>query len=159
MNRHYLFHMIVGTIYTLDTFGIDTMGMVKKRCRDAISPWMEPIVSAFLDPQQLLYDKLMLAHSGKAWNKIIETGRLLFSGLPQDRLLQLKFEDMQASPYKEIQRLTRFIDPSMEDVGWLNKASSTPRPMLSKFEQLNANEQAALEEVYRPGLEYLGYLP
>ena len=116
-------------------------------------------MSAFLDPQQLPYDKLVLAHSGKAWNKIIETGRLLFAGLPQDRLLQLKFEDMQVSPYKEIQRLIRFIDPGMEDVGWLNKAFSTPRPMPSKFEQLNANEQAALEEVHRPGLEYLGYLP
>ncbi len=64
---------------------------------------------------------------------------------------------MQAEPERHIRRLIRFIDPALEDEGWLREVCAIPRPTSSKFERLETAERDALTEVCRPGLERLGY--
>ena len=84
-------------------------------------------------------------------------GERIFEGLPSDRLLNVRFEEVQAEPEAQIRRLIRFIDPSLEDDAWIRGASTIPRPTSSKFESLDPAERALLTETCRPGLECLGY--
>ncbi len=157
MSRHHLFRLVVATIDTLSRYGMDTMEMLGKKSWDRISPWFEPMISTCLTPERLHYEKLTLEDYGAFWTGMIEIEVALLKDFPPDRLLNLKFEDMQAAPEAEIRRLIRFIDPSLEDEDWVREASAIPRQTPSKFAQLDPREQAALTEACRPGLELLGY--
>ena len=157
MSRHYLFRLFAATIRTLRSWGIDTMSMIEKRHWGRISPWFEPVVSACIRPERLSWDKLTLLDFGTLWSRMIDIGHDLFGHFPPDRLLNIRFEDMQADPSNQIRRLIRFIAPSLEDESWLREASGIPRPTPSKFERMGAAEQAALTQACRPGLQRLGY--
>lgn len=88
---------------------------------------------------------------------MIDRGDRLLGDFSPDRLLNIKFEDVQAEPEYEIRRLIRFIDPGLEDDTWLREAGAVPRQSKSKFADLNASEQAALNDACRSGFERLGY--
>ena len=81
----------------------------------------------------------------------------MFPDLPPERLLNLRFEDVQAEPEAQLRRLIRFIDSSLEDEEWIRAASGIPRPTPSRFAGLSAGEQEAITEACRPGLLRLGY--
>jgi hypothetical protein len=158
MSRHYLFRMIVASMHMFRSRGIDLMeSMTRGRHWDRIIPWMEPLVNAFVKPDRLPYDALTLADFGTFWNGMIMRVDRLLGHLPTDQLLDLRFEDVQAEPERHIRRLIRFIDPALEDEGWLREVCAIPRPTPSKFERLETAERNALTEVCRPGLERLGY--
>ncbi len=158
MSRHYLFRMIVATMRRLRLWGMDaTSSMSRGRSWDRISPWLELFTSAFLDPDKLPYDRLTLRDFGTFWSGMIERGHLMFGHFPPERLLNVRFEDVQAEPEAHVRRLIRFIDRGLEDESWVQKAVVVPRRTSSKFERLGSDEQAELTEVCRPGLERLGY--
>ncbi len=157
MSRHYLFRVIVTTVKVASSRGIDIMASFKRKAWERTSPWLEPVTSVCFNPDRLPYDKVTLADFGTCWSEMIEIGHWLFGHFPFDRLLNVKFEDMQADPDAQLRRLIRFIDPALEDEAWLREACSMPRQTPSKFAQLAPNEQAALTEACRPGLKRLGY--
>ena len=158
MSRHYLFRLILATLQKMQFGGFDAMALLyRRRLWEAINPYMEPLSRMVTKPEDLPFDKLTLPGFAVLWSALIELGDHMVGDLPPDRLLNLKFEDMQAEPEAEIRRLIRFIDPSLEDDDWIREASTIPRPTLSKFAQLDPSEQAAITEACRPGLEILGY--
>lgn len=157
MSHHYLFRVIAATIKVCSGLGIDIIASLRRDAYHRTSPWMEPFVSMCFNPKWLPYDKVTLADFGTLWSQMIEIADQTFAHFPSDRLLSLKFEDMQADPDTELRRFIRFIDPKLEDETWLHEACSIPRPTTSKFAQLAPAEQAALTEACRPGLERLGY--
>ena len=93
------------------------------------------------------------------WSLLVEVGTRALDQLPPDRVLNVRFEDVQADPEGELRRLVRFIGPGLEDEGWLREVSSIPRPTPSRFERLGPAERTALTEACRAGLERLGYSP
>ncbi len=158
MSRHYLFRMIVAMMHALRSWGIDAMASMSGGKRwDRISPWLEMVTSALLNPDKLRYDRLTLADFGTFWSGMIGRSERMFGHLPPERLLNVRFEDVQAAPDSQIRRLIRFIDPSLEDDDWLREAVSIPRPTPLKFERLDEEERAALSAACGPGLERLGY--
>lgn len=158
MSRHYPFRVLLANLQVPRRWGIDIMWLISKdRLWDRINPWLEPLVNALVNQDRVRYDTLTLTDFASFWNALIEKGDRVFSRLSPDRLLNVKFEDVQAEPEREIRRLIRFIDPSLEDEAWLREVRSIPRQTPSKFAQLAADDQAALTEACRPGLERLGY--
>ncbi len=160
MSRHYLFRMILATMHALRSRGIDAMSsMSRGRLWERISLWLEPLASRFLNPEKLPYDKLTLEDFGILWAGMIGRGHELFADLPPGRLLNVAFEDLQATPEPHLRRLIRFVSPELEDEGWVRKAARLPRPPRSptNFERLSSADQEALAEACRPGLERLGY--
>lgn len=158
MQRHYLFRMIVANMYALRSWGLDAVGLLAHgRHWHRISPWLEIASNALVNPHKLPYDRLTLADFGAFWNGMIARGERLFGHFPPERLLNIKFEDMQANPEPEIRRMIRFISPELDDPDWLRAVVSIPRPTPTRFEQLPADEQAALDAACRPGLDKLGY--
>ncbi len=98
-----------------------------------------------------------LASYGAFWSDLVEVGEKAFGGLPSDRLLNVRFEDVQQSPREELMRLIRFIDPSLEDPAWLDEVAAIPKPARSKYHSLPDAERAALTAACAPGLRLLGY--
>ena len=158
MSRHYLFRMIVATMRRMRSWGINAMSLMSRgRTWDRVSLWMELFTSKFFNPDKLPYHKLTLRDFGTFWSGMIERGHTMFGHFPSERLLNVRFEDVQAQPEKHVRRLIRFIDPGLEDEAWVRAAATVPRPASSKFDRLGPDEQAELAEACRPGMERLGY--
>ena len=100
-----------------------------------------------------------LAEFGRMWSLFVEVGTRMLEQLPPDRILNVKFEDVHADPEGQLRRLVRFIDPGLEDEGWLREVSRIPRQIPPRFERLGPAERAALTEACQPWLERLGYPP
>ena len=159
MSRHYLFRLIAATMLALPSIGFDAMAsLARGKHWERISFWLEPLTRALLhDPKWLPWGSLELPHFGTLWSAMIERGSHMLGRLPSERLLNVRFEDVQAEPSAQIRRLIQFIGPDLEDERWLREVSAIPRPTLSKFEKLGAVDRAALAKACRPGLELLGY--
>ena len=158
MSNHYLFRMIVATLRAFQRVGIDMMeAMARGRHWDRVSPWLEPFVSAFFRPERLPYDQLTLTDFATFWSGMVERGQRIFSQLPPERFLPLRFEEAQANPEEQFRRLIRFISPELEDEAWLREASAIPRPTRSRFAKLEPADQDAVARACCPGLELLGY--
>ena len=159
MSRHYLFRLIAANMLALRPFGFDAVAsLARGKYWERLSFRLEPLTRVLLNPARLPYDQLTLADFGALWSAMIERGERLLGHFPPERLLNVKFEDVQAEPDRQSRRLIRFIDPALEDEAWLREVRSIPRPTPSKFAQLAVPEQAALTAACRPGLERLGYL-
>ena len=157
MSRHHIFRLVAVYMLAMRSYGFDAMTyLARGRYWEWLSFRLEPL-SRVLNPDRLPYAKLTLPYFGTLWSAMIERGERMLGRLPSDRLLALKFEDVQAEPEAQLRRLIRFIDPVLEDEAWLRAAATIPRPTTSKFEQLETAERDALTEACRPGLECLGY--
>ncbi len=158
MSRHYLFRLIAATLKNSERLGLRPKAMMRRPWLwNNLTPWMEMIVSPLVRYEKLPIDKLVLTDFAALWSSMIELGDKMLSEVPADRVLNLKFEDLQTEPEHQVRRLIRFIDPDMEDEQWIQRASALPRPTPSKFAKLDSAEQAAVTEACRPGLEILGY--
>ena len=158
MYHHYLFRLIVVTLKKIRNSGVDPISlMYRRKIWDSMSPWLTPLVNMVIKPEKLPFDELKISDFAAFWNAMIAISDHLLSGLPAERLLNLKFEDMQAEPEVHIRRLIRFIDPSLEDEEWIREASSIPRPTRSRFANLSTADQDAVVEACWPGLKRLGY--
>ena len=158
MSRHYLFRLIAATMLALQSFGFDAMtSLARGKYWERLSFWLEPLTRVLCNPERLPWDNLALPHFGALWSAMIERGDRMLSHLSSERLLNVRFEDMQAEPCTQIRRLIRFIGPDLEDEAWLRDVSAIPRSTPLGFEKLGAVDQAALAESCRPGLERLGY--
>ena len=150
--------MVSDTLRVLRARGLDVMALIARdRLWDRINPWMEPVVNALMHPDRLPYGALTVADFARLWDVLIAKGCRLFDRLPPDRVLNLRFEDVQAAPQVQIRLLVRFIDPALEDEAWLREVCAIPRRTPSKFALLAAAERAAVTQACRPGLERLSY--
>ena len=158
MSRHYLFRLIVAILKKVGSFGIDPIMLLRrKRLWESSNSWMEALLPILIRYEKLPFDELALPDFAVFWSATIELAHQMLGDLSPERLLNLKFEDLQAEPEDQLRRLIRFIDPSLEDEEWIRRACAVPRPTPSKFAQLGKTEQAAVTEACRPGLEILGY--
>ena len=158
MSRHPLFRTMLAMARKYRTWGISLEKMIARMDRqDRLTAYLGRLAWVFTSLEQLPFDELTLPDFAAFWNGMIETGYRVFGHFPPDRLLNLRFEDMQADPEGQIRRLIRFIAPQLEDDAWVREVVTIPRPTPSKFAQLSAAEQHAITEACRPGLEQLGY--
>ena len=160
MSRHYLFRMIVATFKSLRMFHmfLATMPLMSRGGRlESIMSLMEVVIPKLVSYERLPFQKLKVADFAVFWNALVALADKLLAEVPSDRLLNLKFENMQAEPEAQLRRLIRFIDPALEDEEWIREASKIPRPTTPKFPTLSESERAAVIEACRPGLERLGY--
>ena len=158
MSRHYPFRLYLATMKKLRPRVTDVAMLVEGARRwSKINPWLEMLLPVLVRPDKLPFDKLKVADFAAYWNAMIGLAQDVLSDLPSDRLLNVRFEDVQAEPEAQLRRLIRFIAPSLENDAWIREASAVPRQTPSKFAALDAADQAAIVDACRPGLEFLGY--
>ena len=158
MHRHFMIRKIIGQIRWLRSWGGDVEGAIADGKRLPLSNKLRlGLGIATMPLDRSSPDAMTLAECGRFWNTLIETSRRVFDRLPADRLLNVKYEDVQAEPETQFRRIVRFIDPSLEDDAWVHEVSALLRPTPPRYERLEAAERAALTEACRPSLERLGY--
>lgn len=156
MAQHHNFRVLVGAIKASRRFGLDaTAGFTD----DRVPPFrmlLERVAFSLLDVRRVA-SEVTLADLGAFWSRLIMVGEEVLGPLPPERLFNLRFEDLQRAPRETLGAMIRFMDPSLEDAGWLDAAAAVPRPARSKFTTLPPAEQAALTAACAPGLQALGY--
>ena len=160
MQRHPSFRSAVAVMKHYESRGVDMFAWLRRVERsDRLAFWMYRI-GVLLLPARLPYEKLTAADFGRFWSWQIEIANRVLGRLSPDRLLNIRFEDMQRDPEGEVRRMIAFIHPSLEDTAWVREAVALCRPRgPSAFAALAVSERDALEEACRPGLESLGYPP
>ena len=161
MKKHPVFREAMRYIATMREYGVDALKPMTGVSGHAFRDW------ALLRTQLLVYvvflfgrtrnREFTLPEFGKFWSDIVDLADRFLDTLPPEKVLRVRFEDMQSEPEKEIARLARFLDPSLEDPEWVKKAARIPRPASSKLGDLVPAERAALTEACRSSLERLGY--
>lgn len=156
MSRHRNFQVLIAGIKKCGTL-YNTRREFLKTQNSRLDVWMQRIVFSALSVERLLKVPVTLEDYAAFWNDLIHVGQEVLSTLPEDRLLNVKFEDMQQAPREELRKLIHFIDPSLEDESWLNQAATIPKRTSSSFLKLPEAEQASLTRACESGLRLLGY--
>lgn len=157
MSQHHNFHILLSLIQKTKSLGID---LFKTWHKPQIGPqqlWLEKLLFPFLNIERMKQQEFALVEYGKLWNQMILTGCAILETLPSDRLLSVKFEEVQQDPREQLGKLIRFISPELEDPDWLDEVCKIPRPTRSKYTTLPALEQLALTQACESGLAMLGY--
>jgi hypothetical protein len=156
MAQHHNFRVLVGAIEAVRRLGLDPFRNFQQDRGSIGEVWLNRIVFALADAPKLAAG-VTLAQLGTFWSQLILFGQNALRDLPADRLLSLRFEDLQQAPRETLRTMIRFIDPSLDDARWLDAAAAVPRPARSKFTTLPADAQRALHAACAPGLAALGY--
>ncbi len=158
MSRHPPFRAMLAMARRYRPWGVDIeRSLSRLDGSDRLTAWMGKLAQTFSNLDRLPYDQITLADFAAFWNAMIQAGHRAFGDFPPDRLLNVRFEDVQADPEAQIRRLIRFISPELEQDEWIREAAAIPHPTPSKFARLDAATQGAITQACRPGLELLGY--
>ncbi len=80
--------------------------------------------------------------------------------VPEDRKLDLSFEQLITDTSATLQRFSEFVfdsEPTAEEIAWAEAECAVIRPPKLKFPALPEEQQDTLEEACAAGLEALGY--
>ena len=158
MAGHPPFKLVLARARRARRIGLDSYRLLERlERRDGLTRLLQRIQWRRTDLDAFMAEEVPLPEAAELWSRMIETGHRVFGDFPPDRLLNLRFEDVQRHPERECRRLIRFISPELEDDDWVAEAARIPRPTPSKFARLDAAERQAITEACRPGLERLGY--
>ncbi|MBO6519580.1 MAG: sulfotransferase [Rhodospirillales bacterium] len=156
MSNHYNFRVLVGAMMQCRRLGIDVRRNFRAEKGSPLDVLVQQLAFRFLNVDKTAALP-QLEDFARFWSDLIMIGTEAFEGLPSDRLLNVRFEDVQQAPREHLRALIRFIDPSLEDEAWLDEVAAIPRPARSKFQTLPGDVQATLTKACAPGLERLGY--
>ena len=97
---------------------------------------------------------------GRYWTDQIVRGFRALGRLDADQYLEIRFEDLVASPREVLRAIARFfaLDPDRD--GWIDRAAALVRSVPpTRFDQLRADERERLAEACRAGRQLLGRMP
>ncbi len=158
MRDHPPFRVTLALIRRAKRWGIDLYRILERLERsDRMTSMLGTLQWLRSDIDGLLSERPELPEVAKFWSDMIETGHRVFGHFGPDRLLNLRFEDLQEHPEREARRLIEFISPDLEADSWIAQVAGIPRQTKSKFARLDPDERRAITEACRPGLELLGY--
>ena len=162
MKKHPVFCEALCYFSTMRGYGMDAMkpmtgALGKRTFRDWAILRLQLLIYLLFLFNRARNRELSLPEFGKLWSEVVDMTDRFLDTLPPEKVLRVRFEDMQNEPEKEIARLARFLDPSLEDAEWVKTAASIPRPTRSRLENLDPAERAALTESCRSSLDRLGY--
>lgn len=157
MQRHDYFRLIAGGSAMLARVGIDSQQPFNL---PGVSPWMPSFEKAFfslVDARRFRHADNPIEVFGRFWSGMIERGLADLAELPADRVLAMRYEDLVAQPHVELERFARFVDPSLVDAGWIEKAAARPNAGSIGWASLQPEALASLTRACEPGLSLLGY--
>jgi hypothetical protein len=122
---------------------------------DDLPPAWRGLVPESFDIDAFQHFELPIEPIGMAWSEMIMVGLKLLENVPSERVLHVRYESMLDAPLAELQRIVRFMDPSLDNPSWLAQAAGRVRQNPPKWLSLAADERARLELACAPGMELL----
>jgi putative sulfotransferase len=94
-------------------------------------------------------------HCGRFWSQQVERGMAAREGLPEDRYLEIRFEDLLTDPRVLLQEVADFFELDGRD-RWIDRAAALVRvaPAL-RAEGLPCGERERLDAACRAGMRLL----
>jgi putative sulfotransferase len=122
------------------------------------------------DPiSQMLASRLDAEHCGRFWSQQVERGMAAREQLPEDRYLEVRFEELLADPREALERIGDFFaldsDSDSDDSyssdsdreGWVERAGALVRGTpAARRKDLPSDERERLEAACLPGMRLLG---
>lgn len=120
-----------------------------------LPPEWRGLVPESFDVEVFKRFELPIEPIGTAWSEMIAVGLKLLERVPAERVLHVRYESILDAPQAELQRIVRFMDPSLDDPLWLTQAAGRVRNNPLKWMSLPADERARLEAACAPGMALL----
>lgn len=117
---------------------------------------MTPLLPASFDMQDLSRQHVSLF--GWFWNQSIMQGFQYFRNMPQEDLLQIKYESLLVRPKEELERVVEFVCPGESDNRWIDRMAATVRPGNSDLSRLSSSDVELLTQACSEGLRAFDYL-
>ncbi len=157
MAGHHNFRVIVALSRAFQRLGVDLWRSFGNPNVGPLDTLLNAAALRLLNTERVTREPPPLVEFGRLWSRMIQFSETMLGGLPPERVLNLRFEDLQDNPRAELDRLIRFIHPSLADAAWLEAAAALPRPSRPRYPSLPPAELQALTEACGPGLDLLGY--
>ncbi|WP_437996011.1 sulfotransferase [Sorangium sp. So ce185] len=110
-----------------------------------LPPEMRPLVAPGFDVDAFRRVEIPLKYFGSVWSTQMVHGAAMLAGLRPERILHLRYESILADPEPALRRLLAFLDPSLPQEAWLERALPLARANPPKWPILPPDEHAALE--------------
>jgi hypothetical protein len=107
--------------------------------------------SSPIDFSRIMSQLIPVANFGRFWSQLIITGVQTLMVLPEEQILTIRYEDIIADPRRSPVRLMGYIDPTLNNADWLERACALVERRPSGWVRLPAEEIAALEKACEPG--------
>ncbi|GLQ90229.1 sulfotransferase [Dyella flagellata] len=120
-----------------------------------LPPAWRGLVPESFDVDVFQHFELPIEPIGMAWSEMIAMGLQLLERLPAEQVLHVRYESILDAPDAELQRIVRFMHPSLDDASWLAQAAGRVRKNPLKWVSLPADERARLESACAPGMALL----
>ncbi len=101
--------------------------------------------------EQIASLPIPLANFGRFWSRLIIMGVQVLMTLPEEQVLTIRYENIITDPRRNLTRLIDFIDPSLQNASWLDRACTLIEERPSDWTRLPAGELAALARACQPG--------
>jgi hypothetical protein len=110
------------------------------------------------DPiSRMLAGPLDAGHCGRFWSEQVERGLAARDGLPGDRYLEVRFEELVATPRAPLERIADFFALDPEPAVWIDRAAALVRGVpATRRQRLPADERERLDAACLPGMRRLG---
>ena len=122
---------------------------------DDLPPAWRGLIPETFDLDTFNRFELPIDRIGMAWSEMIAVGLQLLGNLPAERVLHVRYESMLEAPEAELQRILRFMDPTLDNPAWLAQSVGRVRKNPPKWVNLPADERARLDSACAPGMELL----
>lgn len=155
MSRHTGFRLMMAATLMTAMLGYDPYDCDSRAGAEKLPGHLYQLLPENFDVEAFYTLDAPPALFGMHWSGEIRRGLAALAELPRERVLTLRYEDIQASPAPCLRRLIEFIDPSLLDEEWIQDSAAMVRPARSSWHHLPPEEQASLASGCRPGLAAL----
>lgn len=138
-----------------DALGVNPLTSPDRSHIDRVPAELRPFLPEHFDVDAFKAFRPPLSICGGFWAQNIASGLAVFSELPDDRLLTLRYEDFFTDPNRQLDRLAVFLGPKFIDEDWSARCAATVRPPRWTWRDLPDDEASALTEACRPGFDLL----
>lgn len=146
MSRHFAFRFMIAMEIPLEDAASSTSSDENEgENREAQQP------PTGFSLERVISSPIPLAYFGNFWSRLIIMGVQVLMALPEEQVLTLRYEDIVSEPRSNLTRLIDFINPSLHNADWLDRACALVEQRHSGWTQLHSDELATLEHACQPG--------
>src|SRR5439155_17845149 len=145
MTRHHAFRLSVLTGLIERHVGVDPFN-TEEPLKAEPPPEIVPFMPDTFDREAYMRPKVPPENLAAGWTGVEAESLAIFSQLPQERGMHVRYEDLVGDPRPQLVRMSRFLGLPEEDEGWMSAAAGLIRTKPAGWLQLPEDERARLNK-------------
>ncbi len=107
-------------------------------------------------PERFDFDRRASAYA-RFWSNTTELALEAMQSIPAEQLHTTRYEDLVAHPRDRLTSLIDFLRPGVDHTDWVEAVADMPRPQPSRWDALDPETAAGIDEILQPMNRELGY--